>query len=163
VAGEADYYTTTGLARLFGVSRSTIARLIDHGRIPARKAGSHRRIFKADLEAAGLLGAVAEAPARRQRARSKDEVLRLASDIKDAAARHGARNVRLFGSVLRGQTDERSDVDLLVDLDAGRSLIDLVQLELELEQLLESRVDLGTAVSLRTKVKDRVLAEAVQL
>jgi excisionase family DNA binding protein len=59
---DREYFTTTEFARLFGVSRSTVARLVDRGRIPARRVGSHRRIFKADLEAAGLL--MATTPAR---------------------------------------------------------------------------------------------------
>lgn len=50
-----EYYTTAELARLYGLSRSTVARLIDQGRIPARRVGAHRRIFRADLEAAALL------------------------------------------------------------------------------------------------------------
>jgi uncharacterized protein len=56
----------------------------------------------------------------------KTDLRRLERDkTLEAAARHGARNVRVFGSVARGEADERSDLDLLVDLDQGRSLMDL--------------------------------------
>ncbi len=90
-------------------------------------------------------------------------MLQLAADIRDAVARHGARNIRLFGSVVRDDADEMSDIDLLVDLEVGRSLIDLAKLELDLEKLLGSRVDVGTAASLRDRHRARVLAEAVPL
>ena len=79
------------------------------------------------------------------------------------AAQRGASNVRLFGSLARGTADEASDVDLLVDLDPGRSLIDLAGLELDLEALLKTRVDVGTVASLKPRMKERILAESVGL
>ncbi|HEV3230876.1 MAG TPA: helix-turn-helix domain-containing protein [Candidatus Dormibacteraeota bacterium] len=51
---DRGYYTTAEFARLHGLSRSTVARLVDRGRIPARRVGSHRRIFREDLQAAGI-------------------------------------------------------------------------------------------------------------
>ena len=57
-------------------------------------------------------------------------------DILAIAARHGARNVRVFGSVARGEADEASDVDFLVDLEPGRSLFDLGGLLMDLQALL---------------------------
>jgi uncharacterized protein len=55
------------------------------------------------------------------------------------AARHAARNVRVFGSIARGDDHQASDVDFLVDIVPGRSLLDVVALEQDLQQLLEDR------------------------
>jgi hypothetical protein len=82
-------------------------------------------------------------------------------DILRIAARHGARNVRVFGSVARGDDDERSDVDFLVELEPGRSLLDLGGLLMELQDLLGRRVDVVTDKGLRSRIRQRVLNEAV--
>lgn len=82
------------------------------------------------------------------------EVLRL-------AAKHGATEVRVFGSVARGEADEASDVDLLVRLGPGRSLFDLGGLVVDLEELLGRRVDVVTERGLRPRIRDRVLREVV--
>jgi len=66
----------------------------------------------------------------------KEEVLQI-------AAKHGARNVRLFGSVVRGEADEESDVDLLVTLDPGTTLLDHAALIEELQELLGRKVDVA--------------------
>jgi len=84
-------------------------------------------------------------------------------EILQAAARHGARNVRVFRSVVRGEAREDSDVDLLVDLDPDRSLMDLAGLMLDLEELLGRPVDIGTAAGLKPRYRDIILAEAVAL
>src|SRR5437879_864230 len=118
-----DYYTTAELARLYGLSRSTVARLVDRGRIPAQRVGTHRRIFKADLESEGLLPGSASPERRHRVAPRRRDVLDLAPRVRELALRRGATNVRLFGSVARDQADVLSDVDLLVDLEPGRSLI----------------------------------------
>ncbi len=84
----------------------------------------------------------------------REEILRI-------AARHGARYVRVFGSVIRGEDDERSDIDFLVELETGRSLFDLGGLQYELEQLLGCRVDVVTERGLKSRIRERVLQEAV--
>lgn len=84
---------------------------------------------------------------------NREEILRI-------AARHGARNVRVFGSVARGQDRSESDVDLLVDMDNDRSLLDLVGLEQELEALLHRKVDVLTDDSLHPALRPRITAEA---
>ena len=81
--------------------------------------------------------------------------------ICDIAARHGAYNIRIFGSVARGEAE--SDLDLLIDLEPDRSLFDLVALESELETLLGISVDITEPVSLHWYIRDRVMAEAVPL
>lgn len=86
----------------------------------------------------------------------RDEILRL-------AARHGARNVRLVGSIARGEETPESDIDLLVDMEPGRSLLDLVGLWQDLEDLLQCRVDVLTDGGLSPYLQDRIHAEAVRL
>lgn len=88
--------------------------------------------------------------------RYRDDILRIAQ-------RHGAQRVRLFGSVARGDSGEGSDVDLVVALDEGRSLLDLVALKQEIEKLLHRSVDVVTDRALSPYIRDRVLAEAVPL
>ena len=86
----------------------------------------------------------------------REEILRI-------AARRGARNVRVFGSVARGEADAESDIDLLVDMEPGRSLLDLGGLWTELNELLGVKVDVVTENGLRERIKERVLNEAAPL
>lgn len=83
--------------------------------------------------------------------------------IVNLAAQYGAYNVRVFGSVARGEADLDSDVDFLVDLEMGRSLLDLGGLLMDLQELLGCRVDVVTEKGLRQRIRDRVLREAVAL
>lgn len=92
------------------------------------------------------------------------------SDVKSrreavlrVAARHGARNVRVFGSVARGEDRSDSDLDLLVDLDPGRSVFDLGGLLIELQELLDCPVDVITERGLRPRLREQVLREAMPL
>jgi predicted nucleotidyltransferase len=89
-----------------------------------------------------------------------ENIRRKRAEILDLAHRRGARNIRLFGSMARGDARADSDVDLLVDLEPGRSALDLGGLLLDLEELLGRRVDLVTEKSLHWYIRDRVLREA---
>lgn len=90
------------------------------------------------------------------------ELLReMRSEILAVVARHGASNVRIYGSVARGEAGPDSDIDLLVDMGDGRSLMDLAGLHLELEDLIGFHVEIGTDV--RPRLRERVHAEAVAL
>lgn len=80
-----------------------------------------------------------------------------------AAEGRRAHNVRVFGSVARGEDVESSDVDLLVDLDEGVGLLDLIGLERELAELLGVDVDVVPAQSLKPRMRERVMQEAVPL
>ncbi len=82
-------------------------------------------------------------------------------EIIEVAARHGASNVRVFGSVARGEAGPGSDIDLLVDMEEGRSLLDLAAIHLELEDLLGFPVEIGTDV--KPRLRERVAAEVVAL
>jgi predicted nucleotidyltransferase len=73
------------------------------------------------------------------------------------------RTVRIFGSVARGEADSASDLDLLVEMEPGRSLLDLGGLLMELQDLLGCRVDVVTEKGLRNRIRDRVLKDAVAL
>jgi uncharacterized protein len=84
-------------------------------------------------------------------------------EIMEIAARHGAYNVRLFGSVARGEADEASDVDVLVELEPDRSLLDLGGFLADLENLLACKVDVVTERGLKKRIRERVLREAVPL
>jgi uncharacterized protein len=84
-------------------------------------------------------------------------------DVRRIAATHGAGNVRVFGSVGRGEQDVSSDLDLLVDMAEGRSLFDLIALSNDLEESLGVDVDVVTEASLSPYMRDRVLDEAVAL
>jgi hypothetical protein len=84
-------------------------------------------------------------------------------DILDLARRHGAWNVRVFGSLARGEGSESSDLDLLVTLAEGRSLLDLVGLKQDVEDLLHRPVDVVTERGLSPYLRERVLSEAVPL
>jgi hypothetical protein len=85
------------------------------------------------------------------------------AEILRVAARRGAGNVRVFGSVARGEADEKSDVDFLVELEPGRSLLDLGGLVLDLEELLGMKVDVVSDRGLRERIRERVLRDAVSL
>ncbi|HET6751399.1 MAG TPA: nucleotidyltransferase family protein [Actinomycetes bacterium] len=92
---------------------------------------------------------------------SIDDLARVRGKILALAARHGARNVRVFGSVARGEADAASDIDFLVDFEPGRSLLDLAALLVDLEDLLGHPVDVVTEPGLKARIRQRVLAEAV--
>jgi len=86
----------------------------------------------------------------------REEILR----IVDA---HGGHDLRVFGSVARGDAAEGSDVDLLVRLNSDRSLIDHIALKHDLEDLLGQQVDLVTEDALHRLIRDRILKEAVAI
>lgn len=83
--------------------------------------------------------------------------------ILQIAARHGARKVRVFGSVARGTARRGSDVDFLVEMDEGRSLLDHAALILDLERLLKCPVDVASERGLRRPLRKEVLSDAIAL
>ena len=92
----------------------------------------------------------------RLRAERREDILRLAE-------RRGARNLRVFGAVARGEANENSDLDLLVAWEPGRSLMDHAGLVQDLQELLGMKVHVGTEKSLHWYVRDRILREAAPL
>jgi predicted nucleotidyltransferase len=85
------------------------------------------------------------------------------NEILTLAEKRGAHNVRVFGSVARGDQRSESDVDFLVDFEAGRSLLDLTGLWLDLESALGCKVDVVSSRGLRPRVAAEVSREAVAL
>lgn len=86
----------------------------------------------------------------------RDEILQI-------CAKYGARNVRVFGSVARGEADEQSDIDLLVEFEPNRSLLDHAGLWVELQDLLGVKVDVVSERGLKPRIRQRVLQEAIPL
>ncbi len=84
-------------------------------------------------------------------------------DILRIAARHGARNLRVFGSVARGDAGPDSDLDILVNMEPGRSLFDMGELLVDLQDLLGCTVDIVSERGLRPRIRKRVLDEAVPI
>ncbi len=93
-----------------------------------------------------------------------DELLKdKRQDILRIAAQHGAYNVRVFGSVVRGEAGPESDVDFLVDLEPDKSLFEVGGLLMDLQSLLGREVDVVTEKALHWYIRDRVIREAQPL
>ena len=86
-------------------------------------------------------------------ASKRDQILAL-------AAARGARRLRIFGSVARGEDHEGSDIDLLIDMPAGTSLLQIVGLQHDIEDALGMRIDLCTERELHPSLRRRILSEA---
>jgi predicted nucleotidyltransferase len=86
----------------------------------------------------------------------RDEILRI-------AGAHGARNLRLFGSISRGEANEKSDIDLLINLEPGRTLLDIIAIKQDLEDLLGCDVDVVTEDAVNPYIREQILKDAVSL
>jgi len=84
-------------------------------------------------------------------------------EILEISKKYGAYNIRIFGSVAKGTADQNSDIDFLVVMEKGRSLLDLGGLLMDLQNLLGYKVDVVTEKGLRQRIRNRVLKEAVSL
>lgn len=159
----------------FGAVQRELHKLVEAGLVE-REARGHQVYFSANRAAAIFpeLQAIIEKTARPRpraplapaaetptRIALRDQIHRLRGPILEAAAANGASEVRVFGSVSRGAETAESDVDVLVSLERGRTLLDLARLELRLEQLLQRRTDVVTPENLRDAVRETVLREAV--
>lgn len=87
---------------------------------------------------------------------NKEEILRIAK-------KYGAKNLEIFGSVVQGTDKPDSDIDILLDLEAGRTLLDHAALMCELEELLGRKVDIVTRKGIKKRIRERVFREAVPL
>jgi predicted nucleotidyltransferase len=83
--------------------------------------------------------------------------------IATIARRYGAHDLRVFGSIVRGEADAESDVDFLVELEPGRSVLDLGGLLMDLQEYLHCRVDVMTPAMLKPRVREPALREATPL
>jgi predicted nucleotidyltransferase len=89
-----------------------------------------------------------------------DLIMKEKEAILALGKRHHARNLRIFGSIARGDDKPDSDIDFLADFEVGSSLVDLVGLKLDLEELLHRHVDIVSENSLHWFIRDNVLREA---
>jgi predicted nucleotidyltransferase len=149
----------TDLARRAGIAQSVISTYESGRREPSLptltrliEATGHELAIASPEHALGL----PDTPLGRRLRQRRKAIIR-------AAEGRRAHNVRVFGSVARGEDVESSDVDLLVDLDEGVGLLDLIGLERELAELLGLDVDVVPAHSLKARMRERVLHEAVTL
>ena len=92
-----------------------------------------------------------------------DQMQPVSERIIDILPKNGVKRASFFGSIVRGEMTEDSDVDLLVEFEGRRSLLDLVHLKNELEDAVNQRVDLLTYKSIHTHLKDRIMAEQVPI
>ncbi|HWE90188.1 MAG TPA: nucleotidyltransferase domain-containing protein [Pseudonocardiaceae bacterium] len=151
----------TDLAQRAGVAQSVISAYENDQREPGL------RTLLRLIEATGYELSLDLVPVPRQATEPSEtqlERLRRHRDtIIEMAERRGMHNVRVFGSVARGEETKDSDVDLLVDVDKGVSLIKLIGVEDQLADLLGVKVDLVPADGLKDRFRDNILAEAVPL
>jgi predicted nucleotidyltransferase len=84
-------------------------------------------------------------------------------NILAIARQHGIVRLRLFGSIVRGEETPQSDIDLLVDLEPGRSMFDLGGALIQLQELLRRKVDIVTEGGLHWYLKEKIMQEAVPL
>jgi predicted nucleotidyltransferase len=155
VAAEADQLRARASTSL----REAVGRAADRGLTQKQIA---QAIGRSQPEVSRLVNAYRStrfrpsSPLGRVLARHRDEILAIAHA-------HKAHNVRVFGSVVRGDDDDTSDIDLLVDLAPGADLLDLAALDIELKQLLGRPVDVVPARMLKPHVAASALADAVEL
>ncbi|MDM8558387.1 nucleotidyltransferase family protein [Candidatus Parabeggiatoa sp. HSG14] len=83
--------------------------------------------------------------------------------IIELAKRHGANNIRIFGSVARGEANAESDIDFLVNMNANKGLLEKIALIQDLETFLNKKIDVVTEKSLHWYIRERVIKEAVSL
>lgn len=105
-----------------------------------------------------MAGTVVDAPHRRV---TLQEVRAHRNEIYHIAEKYGVRNVRVFGSVARGEADDDSDLDLLVEMESGRGYFAMSGFALDVEELLNVFTQVATPNGLKERIRDRVLAEAV--
>jgi predicted nucleotidyltransferase len=93
----------------------------------------------------------------------QSQLIKKRDEILSIAAKHGAYNVKLFGSIVRGESTDMSDIDFLVDFEEGRSLFDLIAFKQDLEDMLGRKVDVVTNEALHWYIREQVMNEAVPL
>lgn len=124
----------------------------------ALSAAERMRRYRVRRRAAGLRAVAAWAPSR-----IRDQVMAKADLIRTLAKAHGAVSIELFGSAARGEDRPDSDIDVMVELEEGRSLLDLIGLSDDLEAALGRRVDTVSKSAMKPRVLARALKDAVRV
>ena len=84
-------------------------------------------------------------------------------EILEIAKKFGAKNIRVFGSMARGEESPESDLDIIVDMEKGSSLLDIIAIKQDIEELLGRKVDIVTEASISPYIRRTILREAVNL
>jgi len=156
------HLSQTELARRAGVAQSVISAYEAGRREPSlatltRMVNATGHTIKLDLEENEVaIRGIPDTPIGRRLRRNRSALLAV-------AARHGAKNIRVFGSVARGEETSESDVDIVADLPSGIGLFELGAFERELSDILKANVDLAPSDGLRPRVRVVVDAEAIPL
>lgn len=158
-ARDAAGYSQAELARRAGTSQPAVARYEAGAVSPSVKTLD--RLLRACGQT--LVLSAVEAPAADMSGRLARLVRERRAEIRALARSHGAWNVRIFGSVARGEDTAESDIDLLVDLEPDRTLFDLAGLEADLIEMLGVEVDVATERLFKPHVRETALREAVPL
>ena len=87
------------------------------------------------------------------------QIEKIKKTLIEELRKHGVKKAALFGSIVRGEITEESDIDLLIEFEGRKSLLDLAGLKLDLQELLRRRVDVLTYKSLHPLLKERILSE----
>ena len=160
LAGIADAARSQGLSRRAlaqraGVRPETVSRIASRGTCDF--ATLERLAAAAGLRLA-LEGGAAQATGR-----ARDEVLRKQALIRTLAKAHGARSVELFGSAARGEERPGSDLDFVVELEPGRSLLDLISLAEDLQEALGRKVEVVTRAGMKPRVRAEAQRDAIRI
>ncbi|HEY5942698.1 MAG TPA: nucleotidyltransferase domain-containing protein [Solirubrobacterales bacterium] len=160
------HLTQMELAALAGTSQPALARYESGGTIPT--VPTLERLFAAcgrqlQIEAPPLTKGVRASSARGQLGPIADRLRRQRRAIAETARKYGVHNVRVFGSVARGEATPDSDLDLLVELKPGRTLLDIAGFRREVAALLGLPVDVATPDMFKDHLLDEVLNEALPL
>jgi predicted nucleotidyltransferase len=92
-----------------------------------------------------------------------EELKERRKQILAIAERHGAKRIQVFGSIARGEDARDSDVDFLIELERGRSLLDIIAMKQDLEDLLQCRVDVVTEEAVSPYIRDEIVTRAIGL
>jgi hypothetical protein len=154
------------LAARAGTSQSALARYETGAALPTLPtlerllAACGRRL---EIQTPPARASTPASSVRSQLGPQADKLRRQRRRLLDAADKHGIGHLRAFGSLARGEARADSDVDLLVDLKPGRTLLDLAAFRREAAQILDLPVDVATADMLKDRIRDEVLGEALPL
>ena len=149
--------TQAELAERAGTSQPTIAAYEAGDKVP--NVSTLERV----LGATGTTLTTSRSPGTRRSGRLRRLLDQRRDEIVEVAAQHHARNVRVFGSVARGDSTSVSDLDLLVEMEAGRSYLDLVGFWQDVEEALACRVDVVADGGVSPYLRDKIYGEAVPL
>ena len=149
---------TVSVSDLARKTRAIVERL-------ARDPATRLTVMKNNRAVAELsgMGAAVNAIPRPATSSLREQVLAKTGLVRTLAQAHGARTVELFGSAARGEETPESDIDLMVELERGRSLLDLIALANDLEEAFGRKVDVVEKSSAKPRVREALQREGIRL